>query len=363
MELIRQTATVRHLNPAAVGQRRAPKRKTKQRDFSIAMTGKTMTAQHHQESGESIVPPTRVAMHGFSDVTERARVAALFARARRWERPWEVVSNADEADCLLVAANTPAELANWHGYQQRITKEHLIAYSDRPFEEARWHLRRPDETRPPSPLEFILLLREISDAFAANKAASGWNFIPKPRETDFNWREKLKILFIGSVGSGKTTAISALSEVDIVSTEAKPTDETRFHKPTTTVAMDFGYFTLKDGTRLQVYGSPGQRRFDFMSQILIKNAFGIVVLINNAADDPQAELNYYLDCHGEYLRNGRAVIGITHCDTHRGPSLDNYARLMARRGEFWPILQADARDPGSMRRLVDTLLANTLRYG
>lgn len=310
-----------------------------------------------------LVQPTRVAMQGFSDQDELARVAALFDRARRWEHPWEVVSEPHEADCLLVATENPADLARWHGYQNRFGRERLIAYSTRPHDEAGWHLRRDHPGQAPSPLELIILLREVGAALAKRGPRREAAASRPPKAAGFNWQERLKILFVGSVGSGKTSAVSVLSEVEAVSTEAKPTDEVRHQKHSTTVAMDFGYLTLEDGTRLQVYGSPGQRRFDFMSQILIKNALGIVVLISNEAENPLAELNYYLDCHQDFLRAHQAVIGITHVDTRPGPGLDEYRRLLAARGASWPVIQADARDHASMKGLVDVLLAATLRHG
>lgn len=317
-----------------------------------------MNAQPQQLIEPASVHPTRIAMRGFADEGEMMRLAALFDRARRWERPWEVVSEPDEADCLLIASDNPAELSQWHGYEQRFTREHLIAYSAQPHASARWHLRRSHPGEAPSTLEFIILLREIGEALAVHKTRP-----VRVGAARFDWRERLKILFVGSVGSGKTTAVSTLSEVEVISTEARPTDEVKFQKTSTTVAMDFGYLTLKDGTRLQVYGSPGQRRFDFMSQILIKNALGIIILISNEAENPLTELHYYLDCHREFLRTHQAVIGITHCDMSSRHSVDDYRRVVVERGEAWPVIQADARDTASMGALVNTLLAATLKHG
>lgn len=174
--------------------------------------------------------------------------------------------------------------------------------------------------------------------------------------------ERIKILFTGSIGSGKTTAISAISEVEPITTEAKPTDEVGLRKQTTTVAMDFGYVTLEDGTRLYLYGSPGQRRFDFMSQILIHKAIGLIVLVNNNIDDPLADLDYYLNLHGEFLSKNWAVIGVTHYDEQDSPSVDDYLRALAERGEPWPVLKIDARKRQDVIMLVETLLA-TLEYG
>ena len=58
-----------------------------------------------------------------------------------------------------------------------------------------------------------------------------------------------KIIFSGTVGAGKSTAIAALSDIPPVATEAVATDETSQLKKTTTVAMDYGVLNLPDGVR------------------------------------------------------------------------------------------------------------------
>lgn len=70
-----------------------------------------------------------------------------------------------------------------------------------------------------------------------------------------------KIIFSGTVGAGKSTAINALSDILPVSTEALASDEIAGIKKTTTVAMDYGVLNLPDGEKVMLYGTPGQERF------------------------------------------------------------------------------------------------------
>ena len=77
-----------------------------------------------------------------------------------------------------------------------------------------------------------------------------------------------KLVFAGPVGAGKTTAVQSLSDIEVVSTESVATDETRRLKRTTTVAMDYGVMRLDNGDQVHLYGTPGQKRFDFMWDIL-----------------------------------------------------------------------------------------------
>lgn len=177
-----------------------------------------------------------------------------------------------------------------------------------------------------------------------------------------NKEHKLKFVFTGSVGAGKTTAIRQISEVDPVSTEAKPTDETiARRKGTTTVAMDYGMLTLDDDQVLYLYGTPGQRRFDFMCEILTKGALGMIILVDNSHEDPMAELDYYLNLNAAFLRTSAAVIGITHYDEKAVPAVSDYYRVLEERGDPWPVLHVDARKADDVRLLLNTLLA-TLEY-
>jgi len=113
-------------------------------------------------------------------------------------------------------------------------------------------------------------------------------------------KEEFKVVFVGNVGSGKTTAVYSASDVDVASTEARASEQEALHrKPTTTVAMEYGQMLLPQ-TRIHLYGSPGQRRFDFMAQVLCQGASGMIVLIDNGCRKPLQELDYYLNFHSAF---------------------------------------------------------------
>lgn len=96
----------------------------------------------------------------------------------------------------------------------------------------------------------------------------------------------MRVVVMGPVGSGKSTFVRTVSEIQTVDTDRRATDETALIKATTTVAMDFGRVTFGEKMSLHVYGTPGQERFDFMWEILIQHAHAYIVLVQ--AHQPRA---------------------------------------------------------------------------
>lgn len=168
---------------------------------------------------------------------------------------------------------------------------------------------------------------------------------------------KTKIVFTGSVGAGKTLAINQLSEISAISTDVKASESAVFKKKlTTTVAMDYGELTLSATEKLYLYGTPGQRRFDFMSHILCEGALGLIILIDNSHDNSLQDLDYYLNLNAKFLMNHPAVIGVTHIDKSSSPSLQTYQACLDERGDSFPIMRIDTRVKKDVLLLLHTLL-------
>jgi len=167
-----------------------------------------------------------------------------------------------------------------------------------------------------------------------------------------------KIIFSGTVGAGKSTAINALSDIPPVSTEAVASDDIAKLKKTTTVAMDYGVLNLPDGEKVMLYGTPGQERFSFMWDILSEGGIGLVLLINNANPDPLADLKIYLDAFKDFISKTAVTIGVTHMDRAESPGLDAYRTRLAELGHssIPAIFRVDARSRDDVAMLVKALL-------
>ncbi len=121
------------------------------------------------------------------------------------------------------------------------------------------------------------------------------------------------LVVTGTVGAGKTTFIRSVSEIEVVDTDVRPTDETAHLKNSTTVGFDFGRLQFDPEMALHLYGTPGQSRFDFMWDILIRKAHAYILLV--AAHRPQEfrQARQILSFMNQRA-NIPMIIGLTHTD-------------------------------------------------
>ncbi|MFO1349306.1 MAG: ATP/GTP-binding protein [Gammaproteobacteria bacterium] len=169
---------------------------------------------------------------------------------------------------------------------------------------------------------------------------------------------EVKIVFSGPPGAGKTTAIKTISQIAVVSTEAKASDDLALRKETTTVGMDYGEIEIDAGLVLRLYGTPGQARFRHMWEILAKGALGFVILADNSRPQPFSDLAIYLDNFKSYIEQSAAVIGVTQVDVSAEPRIEDYYQFLRGRGEMYPVLTADPRRKEDVLKLLDTLFTN-----
>jgi small GTP-binding protein len=113
--------------------------------------------------------------------------------------------------------------------------------------------------------------------------------------------QTVKMVVTGPFSAGKTEFIRSVSEIDVVSTERKITQsQEKTVKEATTVAMDFGRITVDDDLVLYLFGTPGQRRFDFMWEILSEGMLGFVVMVDSTRPETFREARSILETFRAY---------------------------------------------------------------
>jgi uncharacterized protein len=168
----------------------------------------------------------------------------------------------------------------------------------------------------------------------------------------------VKIIIAGAFGVGKTTAVGAISDIEPLTTEAKMTlasvgiDEPGWGtaKSTTTVAMDFGCVTIDNSLKLYLFGTPGQPRFSFMWDDLVRGALGALVVVDSGRLD---------DCYPavDYLERAQLpfVVAVNAFNGHLAHTLDEVRWALAI-DQRVPVIAFDARERRSVRDALLTLL-------
>jgi signal recognition particle receptor subunit beta len=166
-----------------------------------------------------------------------------------------------------------------------------------------------------------------------------------------------KLVVTGPFAAGKTTFISAVSEIPVVSTEAGTTEGAEV-KDHTTVTMDFGKISVSDETQLMelyLFGTPGQSRFDFMWDILARGMIGYVLLVDATRPETWPEAADIKD-RFEKLRPVPMVVAANRLG---GQDPGPLAEALGLAPET-TVIGCDAIDKESVKQVLITLLGNVV---
>ncbi|CRK53853.1 conserved hypothetical protein [Rhodococcus sp. RD6.2] len=172
-----------------------------------------------------------------------------------------------------------------------------------------------------------------------------------------------KIVVAGGFGVGKTTLVGTVSEIVPLRTEALVTNASAGvdnisatpQKATTTVAMDFGRISLADDLVLYLFGTPGQNRFWFMWDDLIRGAIGAIVLIDTRRlDESFAAVDFF------EARNLPFLVAINEFDDAPRYHPEDIRQALAIPADV-PILSIDARQRESAKSALVAVTEYALR--
>ncbi|MBN2045993.1 MAG: ATP/GTP-binding protein [Anaerolineales bacterium] len=170
--------------------------------------------------------------------------------------------------------------------------------------------------------------------------------------------QTVKMVVTGPFNSGKTEFIQTVSEIDVVSTERKISAEAEKVKESTTVAMDFGRITVDDQLVLYLFGTPGQKRFDFMWEILSEGMLGFIVMIDSTRPETFREARSILETFRAYAPTPY-VVAANKQDMDDAWDVEDM-RIALRLENDVPLLSAVARDKESVKTVLIELLTNIL---
>ncbi len=170
--------------------------------------------------------------------------------------------------------------------------------------------------------------------------------------------QTVKIVVTGPFNAGKTEFIRSVSEIDVVSTERKISAEVEKVKESTTVAMDFGRITVDNDLILYLFGTPGQKRFDFMWEILSEGMLGFIVLVDSNRPETFREARTILETFRAYAPTPY-VVAANKQDSPDAWEIDDI-RLALRLENRVKILPCVARDKEKVKTVLLELLYSIL---
>jgi serine/threonine protein kinase len=209
------------------------------------------------------------------------------------------------------------------------------------LESVDWMMAVAAEERPQS-------VQDVLDVWAGKKRRSSSVVVAKAAGGE---KRQYKVLIAGSAGGCLPAALQTLRSLDKGAGQSASSQST---------SMDYAALDISSHERMLVYGAPESEQFKIVGDMLQKGAAGLVLLIDNAREDPLAELDALLQRFAGLIETTGVVIGINRSELYPAPDIHAYHRRLAetrKPGQMPPpIMEVAPGHAGELKQLMLSLL-------
>lgn len=166
-----------------------------------------------------------------------------------------------------------------------------------------------------------------------------------------------KIIFMGSPGCGKTTLIQTASKGTALGSDVKSTDSVSINKAKTTVGIDFALVKVNEKMELNLIGTPGQVKYNYLWDIVGKSADAFVIVLDMSRPEPME----FLDFYDQFIKSEIGVSAKIYCAlTHVDESLINVSKfahsIQQQKRYVKKIFMLDSREEKDVKNMLDYLV-------
>ncbi len=175
-----------------------------------------------------------------------------------------------------------------------------------------------------------------------------------------------EVVFVGPVGVGKTTAVRTLSTSRTIGSEVRASTMNDFvvgGKETTTVGIEIGVWERADGSRVALYGTAGQDRFDSSRTPALNPEAGLVLMMFGYEHLLTDQVEEWVSMLGEKRALHRTAIGVNFLAPDQEDPVPRIKHLLEVRGHGdIPVQMTDPRNLYDVAAIAEIALKRVEEY-
>lgn len=164
-----------------------------------------------------------------------------------------------------------------------------------------------------------------------------------------------KIIFTGSMGFCRSSAVAVVADGDALSTALIKWDNA-VDKAVSEVVFDYSEIALGEGEYLKFYGTCEQDRFSFMWQVFSIGALGVIIVVDDSVADPFQKLAIYVENFRQLIARNACVVCVSNLACNNTRRLDEFAGFLASMGVVCPVVASDVVERQEVLFVLELLL-------